>query len=83
MSEINANADPYMYNGFPMNTPLDIRLGLTKEEGIYHKLRWGIISAVPTRWLTCTTVPAEPLVLANCSPGSPGTLPTWPMSSSG
>ena len=40
-----ANADPYMYNGFPMNTPMDIRLGLTHEDGIHHKLRWGIITA--------------------------------------
>ena len=27
-----ANTDPYIYNGFPMNTPMDIRLGLTNEE---------------------------------------------------
>ena len=39
------NDDPYIYNGFPMNTPMDIRLGLTREDGIQHKLRWGIISA--------------------------------------
>lgn len=53
MSEVDVNADPYMYNGFPMNTPLDIRLGLTKEEGIYHKLRWGIISAssISSDWI--------------------------------
>jgi hypothetical protein len=28
-----------------MSTPLDIRKGLTKADGIHHKLRWGIISA--------------------------------------
>ena len=48
-----ANADPYMYNGFPMNTPLDIRLGVTHEDGIHHKLRWGIIaaSAISSDWV--------------------------------
>ena len=40
-----ANADPDFYNGFPVNTPMDIRLGLTRADGIHHKLRWGIISA--------------------------------------
>lgn len=45
MANDSANADPYMYNGFPMNTPMDIRLGLTREEDINHELRWGIISA--------------------------------------
>ena len=45
MADDSANDDPYMYNGFPMNTPMDIRLGLTKEEDINHELRWGIISA--------------------------------------
>ena len=42
---MSVNDDPYIYNGFPMNTPMDIRLGLTNEDGIHHKLRWGIISA--------------------------------------
>ncbi|MXY13881.1 MAG: Gfo/Idh/MocA family oxidoreductase [Chloroflexi bacterium] len=48
-----ANADPYMYNGFPMNTPMDIRLGLTNEDGIHHRLRWGIIaaSAISSDWV--------------------------------
>lgn len=32
---------------FPPNTPLDIRLGLTKPEGVHHVLRWGIVSASP------------------------------------
>ncbi len=45
MSQANVNDDPYIYDGFPMNTPMDIRLGLTNEDGIRHKLRWGIISA--------------------------------------
>ncbi len=41
----DANADPYMFNGFPMNTPMDIRLGQTREDGIHHQLRWGILTA--------------------------------------
>lgn len=45
MADDSVNDDPYMYNGFPMNTPMDIRLGLTREEDINHELRWGIISA--------------------------------------
>jgi predicted dehydrogenase len=45
MSEDTTNADPYIYNGWPMNTPMDIRLGQTQEDGINFKLRWGIISA--------------------------------------
>ena len=45
MADDSVNDDPYMYNGFPMNTPMDIRLGLTREEDIHHELRWGIISA--------------------------------------
>ena len=45
MTDDSVNDDPYMYNGFPMNTPMDIRLGLTREEDINHELRWGIISA--------------------------------------
>ena len=45
MSETDPNADPYMFNGFPMNTPMDIRLGLSKEEDINHEIKWGIISA--------------------------------------
>ena len=45
MADDHVNDDPYIYNGWPMNTPMDIRLGLTHEDGIHHKLRWGIISA--------------------------------------
>ena len=45
MSDNDPNADPYMFNGFPLNTPMDIRLGLTNEEDINHTIRWGIISA--------------------------------------
>lgn len=47
MSEDTTNADPYIYNGWPMNTPMDIRLGQTHEDGINYKLRWGIIGASP------------------------------------
>lgn len=45
MAEDHLNDDPYIYNGWPMNTPMDIRLGLTHENGIHHPLRWGILSA--------------------------------------
>ena len=45
MSQDRVDDDPNIYNGFPMNTPMDIRLGLTHEDGIHHKLRWGITSA--------------------------------------
>lgn len=53
MDTDSANADPYAYNGFPLNTPMDIRLGLTREDGIHHKLRWGIItaSAISSDWV--------------------------------
>ena len=45
MSEDHANDDPYLHDGWPMNTPMDVRLGLTQPEGIHHKLRWGILTA--------------------------------------
>lgn len=46
-------SDPTFYEGFPMNTPLDIRLGQTQEDGINFKLRWGIISAsaIASDWI--------------------------------
>ena len=37
--------DPNFLDGWPMSTPLDIRLGQTNEKGIDFPLRWGIISA--------------------------------------
>ena len=45
--------DPSFYNGWPMNTPMDIRLGQTQEEDIHHKLRWGIVSAsaIASDWI--------------------------------
>ena len=45
--------DQNFIDGWPMNTPLDIRMGLTKEEGINHPLRWGIISAsaIASDWI--------------------------------
>ena len=45
--------DPTFYNGWPMNTPMDIRLGKTSAEGINFKLRWGIISAsaIASDWI--------------------------------
>lgn len=53
MSDDSVNADPYMYNDFPMNTPLDIRLGLTDEKDINHTIRWGIIgaSSIASDWV--------------------------------
>jgi predicted dehydrogenase len=53
MSEDFTNPDPYIYQGFPMNTPMDIRLGLTHEDGIHHKIRWGIIgaSSIASDWV--------------------------------
>ena len=45
--------DPTFNHGWPMNTPMDIRLAKTQEEGIYHPLRWGIISAsaIASDWI--------------------------------
>ena len=45
--------DPTFHDGWPMNTPMDIRLGKTREEGIHHELRWGIISAsaIASDWI--------------------------------
>ena len=45
--------DQNFIDGWPMNTPLDIRMGLTKEEAINHPLRWGIISAsaIASDWI--------------------------------
>jgi predicted dehydrogenase len=45
--------DNSFYNGWPMSTPMDIRLGKTKEEDINFNLRWGIISAsaIASDWI--------------------------------
>ena len=45
--------DPSFFNGWPMSTPLDIRLGQTDEKGIEFPLRWGIISAsaIASDWI--------------------------------
>ena len=45
--------DQSFFDGWPMSTPLDIRMGLTKEEGINHPLRWGIVSAsaIASDWI--------------------------------
>jgi len=45
--------DLSLYNGWPMNTPMDIRLGKTREEGVNFPLRWGIISAsaIASDWI--------------------------------
>ena len=45
--------DPSFYNGWPMNTPRDIRLGQTHEDRVNHKLRWGILSAsaIASDWI--------------------------------
>lgn len=39
--------------GHPPTTPLDIRLGLTSEEGVNFPLRWGIVSAsaIASDWI--------------------------------
>lgn len=58
MSEDDPNApsqstDPGFYDGWPMSTPMDIRLGQTREEDVNFKLRWGIISAsaIASDWI--------------------------------
>ena len=56
MSEIDpaaATSDRTFFNGWPMSTPLDIRLGKTEQEGIEFPLRWGIISAsaIASDWI--------------------------------
>lgn len=45
--------DSTFIEGWPMNTPLDIRRSLTDEDGIRHPLRWGIISAsaIASDWI--------------------------------
>ncbi|MCZ6643542.1 MAG: Gfo/Idh/MocA family oxidoreductase [Gammaproteobacteria bacterium] len=45
--------DSSFYNGWPMSTPMDIRLGHTQEDGVNFKLRWGIISAsaIASDWI--------------------------------
>lgn len=45
--------DPTQIDGWPMNTPLDVRRGLTDEGGIRFPLRWGIISAsaIASDWI--------------------------------
>lgn len=45
--------DPNFYNGWPMSTPMDIRLGQTREEDVSFPLRWGIISAsaIASDWI--------------------------------
>ncbi len=45
--------DLNFYNGWPLNTPMDIRLGQTREEDVNFPLRWGIISAsaIASDWI--------------------------------
>ncbi len=45
--------DPNFYQGWPMSTPMDIRLGKTAEDGVHHRLCWGIISAsaIASDWI--------------------------------
>ena len=52
MSE-GESEDQNFIDGWPMSTPLDVRMGLTREEGINHPLRWGIISAsaIASDWI--------------------------------
>ena len=45
--------DPNFFDGWPMNTPMDIRLGQTREEDVHFPLRWGIVSAsaIASDWI--------------------------------
>lgn len=45
--------DPTQIGGWPLNTPLDVRQGLTAEDGIRFPMRWGIISAsaIASDWI--------------------------------
>ena len=45
--------DSTFIDGWPMNTPMDVRRGLTDEDGIRRPLRWGIISAsaIASDWI--------------------------------
>ena len=45
--------DPTFFDGWPMSTPLDIRLDRTEADGIRFPLRWGIISAsaIASDWI--------------------------------
>lgn len=45
--------DPTQIDGWPLNTPLDVRRGFTDEDGIRFPLRWGIISAsaIASDWI--------------------------------
>ena len=45
--------DPHFIDGWPMNTPMDVRQGKTNEEDVRHPLRWGIISAsaIASDWI--------------------------------
>ncbi|MCY3886019.1 MAG: Gfo/Idh/MocA family oxidoreductase [Gammaproteobacteria bacterium] len=46
-------SDSTLVDGWPMNTPMDIRHGHTEEDGIRHPLNWGIISAsaIASDWI--------------------------------
>lgn len=50
MSEVD---DRHTIDGWPLETPLDLRRGLTDEEDVRHPLRWGIISAsaIASDWI--------------------------------
>ena len=45
--------DPDFFDGWPMNTPLDIRRNLTQAGDVDFPLRWGIISAsaIASDWI--------------------------------
>ena len=45
--------DLSVYNGWPMSTPMDIRLGQTRAEDVNFPLRWGVISAsaIASDWI--------------------------------
>ena len=50
MSEVD---DRHTIDGWPLETPPDIRKGLTDQEDVRHPLRWGIISAsaIASDWI--------------------------------
>ena len=45
--------DRHTIDGWPLETPMDIRQGLTDENDVHHPLRWGIISAsaIASDWI--------------------------------
>ncbi len=53
MSQDRRTYNPNMHDGLPMETPMDVRRGLTRADDINFKLRWGVIgaSAIASDWI--------------------------------